>query len=231
MKYIGIIAAMDEEMEEIRKKMKDTKIIVICNLKFIAGKIENKNCLLVKSGVGKVNAARTIQILISNFEIEYVINVGVAGATNMLLNIGDVVIAKYVVQHDFDITAFGHSKGYVAGLGDKVICDSEMVNKFETLIKKKDERNYNVKIGIVASGDIFCTDIDMKNQINKEFNADVVDMECAAIGQVCCLDNIPFISIRSVSDIPNGENVNVYEENLELAAKRCADVLNEFCSQ
>ena len=90
---------------------------------------------------------------------------------------------------------------------------------------------YEIKIGIVASGDIFCTEIEMKNKINKNFKADVVDMECAAIGQVCYLDNVPFISIRSVSDVPNGKNVSTHEENLELAAKRCANVLKEFCMQ
>ena len=110
MKYMGIIVAMDEEMMEIRKKMQDVEVIEIYNLRFVKGKIKNRNCILVKSGIGKVNAARTTQVLVSNFEIECVINVGVAGAVDVLLNIGDVVIAKYVVQHDFDITAFGHSK-------------------------------------------------------------------------------------------------------------------------
>ena len=70
----------------------------------------------------------------------------------------------------------------------------------------------------------------MKNKINKKFKADVVDMECAAIAQVCLLDNIPFASIRSVSDIPNGSNATTFEENLELASKRCANILSEFCS-
>lgn len=231
MKYIGIIAAMDEEMEEIREKMQDTNIVEIYNLRFIKGKINNKNCILVQSGIGKVNAARATQILINNFEIECVINVGVAGAVNVVLDIGDVVIGKYVVQHDFDITAFGHSKGYVTGIGDKIMCNHEIVNKFEEILKKKDERKYNIKIGTVASGDIFCTEIDMKNKINKKFKADVVDMECAAIAQVCYLDNIPFASIRSVSDVPNGNNANTFKENLELASKRCANILSEYCSE
>ena len=231
MKYIGIIAAMDEEMEEIREKMQDTNIVEIYNLRFIKGKINNKNCILVQSGIGKVNAARATQILINNFEIECVINVGVAGAVNVVLDIGDVVIGKYVVQHDFDITAFGHSKRYVTGIGDKIMCNHEIVNKFEEILKKKDERKYNIKIGTVASGDIFCTEIDMKNKINKKFKADVVDMECAAIAQVCYLDNIPFASIRSVSDVPNGNNANTFKENLELASKRCANILSEYCSE
>lgn len=84
-------------------------------------------------------------------------------------------------------------------------------------------------MGVVASGDIFCTDENMKNKINKKFNAGVVDMECAAIGHVAVLDNIPFISVRSISDIPNGDNASTFDENLELASTRCAEILNEFC--
>ncbi len=228
MKYIGIVVAMDEEMQEILKLMESTETKQVYDLKFIIGKIKNKNCVIVKSGVGKVNAARTTQILIDNFELEFVINTGVAGAINHLLNIGDVVIAKHVVQHDFDITAFGHSKGYITGVGEKIICNRELVEEFEKMLKNIEERIYNIKIGIVASGDIFCTQIDMKNKINAKFNADVVDMECASVGQVCYLDNIPFISVRCISDIPNGNNQNTYDENLKLASKRCANIISEF---
>ena len=231
MKYIGIVVAMDEERQEILDLMKDTEVKQIYNLRFITGKIQKKDCVLIKSGIGKVNAARTTQILIDNFDLECVINAGAAGAINYLLNIGDVVIAKHVVQHDFDITAFGHSKGYITGVGDKIICDRGLVAAFENMLKSREERIYNIKMGIVASGDIFCTQIEMKNKINAKFNADVVDMECASVGQVCYLDDIPFISIRCISDIPNGSNETTFDENLKLASKRCANIINDFCCQ
>lgn len=230
-KLIGIVVAMDEEKEAIKELMIEPEIIQIYNLKFIKGKIKNKTCILIKSGVGKVNAARTTQVLLDNFDIEFVINVGAAGAVNIMLEIGDVVIAKYVVQHDFDITAFGHSKGYITGVGDKVVCDLGLVSAFENMIKNMDERSFNIKTGIVASGDIFCTDIKMKNKINKKFNADVVDMECSAVAQVCYLDNVPFISIRCISDVPDGRNATTFDENLELASKRCANLIREFCTK
>ena len=230
MKYIGIIVAMDEERQEILDLMTDTEVKQIYNLRFITGKIQKRNCVLIKSGIGKVNAARTTQILLDNFDIEFVINAGAAGAINYLLNIGDVVIAKHVVQHDFDITAFGHSKGYITGVGYKIICDRGLVSAFENMMKNMDERMYHIKIGIVASGDIFCTQIEMKNKINAKFNADVVDMECAAVAQVCYLDDIPFMSLRCISDIPNGSNETTFDENLKLASKRCANLISEFCS-
>lgn len=155
MNFIGIIVAMDEECEEIQRLMTNIQTKQIYNLNFIIGKINEKNCILTKSGVGKVNAARTIQIMIDNFDLDMVINLGAAGAINYLLNIGDVVIANNVVQHDFDITAFGHSKGYITGVGDKIYCDKNLVTEFENLIKNSEERIYNIKTGIVASGDIF----------------------------------------------------------------------------
>ena len=229
MKYIGIVVAMDEEREEILELMTNVQVKQIYNLRFLTGKINNRDCILIKSGVGKVNAARTTQVLLDNFEVEFVINAGAAGAVNYLLNIGDIVIAKHVVQHDFDITAFGHSKGYITGVGDKIQCDLGLVSAFENMLKNMPELSYNIKLGIVASGDIFCTSIDMKNKINSKFNADVVDMECAAVGQVCYLDNIPFISIRCISDVPDGQNEKTFDDNLKLASKRCAKLIYDFC--
>lgn len=228
MKEIGIITAMDEEREAILNIMQDVEVIQIYNLRFLKGTIQGKKCILVKSGVGKVNAARTTQIMLDNFDIQYVLNLGSGGSVNPLLNIGDVVIGKQVVQHDFDITAFGHSKGYITGVGNYVMCDRGLVNQFEKVINNMADRIYQIKIGIVATGDIFITDIEMKDKIHSKFNADVVDMECAAIAQTCYLDNIPFIVIRSISDTPNGKNETTFDENLKLASKRCASILKEF---
>lgn len=229
-KEIGIIVAMDEEREAILNIMTDVKEKQIYNLRFLKGKIQGKNCILVKSGVGKVNAARTTQVMIQNFDIQYMINLGAGGSINGMLNIGDVLIAKEVVQHDFDITAFGHSKGYITGVGDRIICDRDLVNEMEQMIQSIPERSYQIKMGVIATGDIFCTESWMKDKIRTKFNADVVDMECASIAQVCYLDNVPFMGIRSISDTPNGKNATTFDENLKLASKRCANLLKEFLS-
>lgn len=228
MKKIGIIAAMDEECEEIEKLMTNKERKSIFDLTFFVGKIEEKKCILVKSGVGKVNAARTTQIMVDHFKVDYILNLGSAGAINNNLEIGDVVIGKYVVQHDFDITAFGHSKGYITGIGNSIVCDREKVEEMEKKIYKLPNDEYKVKFGVIATGDIFCTEIAMKDKIRARFNADVVDMECAAIGQVAFLNEVPFMAIRSVSDSPNGENASTFDENLKLASKRCADMLEIF---
>lgn len=228
MQEIGIIVAMDEEKEAILKIMTDTKVQQIYNLRFLKGKIQGKNCVLVKSGIGKVNAARTTQIMLQNFNIQYVINLGAGGSINAMLNIGDILIGRQVVQHDFDITAFGHSKGYITGVGENIMCDRNLVDELEQIIKSIPERNYQIKMGVIATGDIFCTESWMKDKIRAKFNADVIDMECAAIGQVCYLDNVPFMVIRAISDTPNGQNASTFDENLKLASKRCANILKEF---
>ena len=228
MKKIGIVVAMKEELEAVQKVMRNTKIKEIKTLKFFIGKIKKVECIVVQSGVGKVNAARTTQSLIDNFDIEFVMNVGVGGSLNDDLDVGDVLIGKYTVQHDFDITAFGHNKGYISEIGDNIKCSEELNMKIEEIIKRNSEKQYKVKLGIIATGDIFCTDISMKNKIREKFNADVVDMECGAIAQVTYLNKLPFIVIRSISDSPNGKNAKTFEENLSFACERFANLLTKL---
>lgn len=230
MKKIGIVVAMEEECEAIESIMTNIERKDIYDLSFIVGKIKERECVLVKSGLGKVNAARTTQVMIDYFKIEYIINMGAAGAINDQLDIGDILVGKHVLQHDFDITAFGHSKGYITGIGNTVECDKDLIIKFEEVINNISERNHKIKLGIIATGDIFCADVAMKDKIRAKFNADVVDMECAAIAQVTYLNNIPFIAIRSISDTPNGKNASTFDKNLKLASKRCANILNDFLS-
>ena len=231
MKTYGIIAAMQEEMQEIKKIMTETKERNIYELTFFEGKINNKNIVLVESGVGKVNAARTTQILIDNFKVEAVINVGSAGCANNELEIGDIVIGKKLVQHDFDITAFGHPKGFISNVGENIESDSNLIKIMEKTILKLQNNEFKIKVGTIASGDIFCTERTMKDKINTKFDADAIEMEGAAIAQVCKLDNIPFIVIRSISDNPNGNNNITFEQFLEMASKRCAQIIKEFFKQ
>ncbi len=231
MKKIGIILATQEEFEEVIKIMKNIEEKRIGNVSFIEGKIEYKNCVIVESGVGKVNAARVTQMMIDYFKIEFIINLGAAGALNPTLQIGDIVIGENLVQHDFDITAFGHSKGYITGVGEKVYSDENLINIIKKSIKNIDEKIYKVKIGTIASGDIFCTSVQMKDKIYAKFDAQCVEMEGAAIAQVSFLNNIPFIVVRSISDTPNGNNADTYDQFVEFASKRCAKILKEFIKE
>lgn len=219
-KYVGIIAAMPEEMEAIKSKMINTKELDIFNLKFFEGKIKNQKIILVKCGVGKVNAARTTQIMIDKFDIDYIINIGSAGSINDDVEYGDIVIGKYVLQHDFDITAFGHEKGYISNIGVKLESNTKLIKRCEYVIKNMKENNYKCVIGTIATGDIFSRK--MKDKIRTKFDADCVEMEGAAIAQTAYLSDTPFIIIRSISDSPNEENQIDFNKYLKMAADRCA---------
>lgn len=227
MRYIGIIAAMDEEIATIKNLMKDTEVKKIFDLEFIIGKINSKEVILVKCGAGKVHAARTTQILIDNFNIDYIINVGTAGGLNNDIEIGDIVIAEKLVQHDYDITAGGHEKGYVSHTGKYFECDKKLIERSKDTINSLNE-NFKAVVGLIATGDIFVQDINVKNSIKEEFDADCVEMEGAAIAQVCTLDEIPFIVIRAISDKPNGNNGVDFEKYLEMACKRYAKFIDIF---
>ena len=228
MNKFGIIAAMQEEMQEIEKLMTEKETQKIYELNFIKGKINNTEVVLVEAGVGKVNAARTTQILLDNFKVDAIINVGSAGSSNDELKIGDIVIGSKIVQHDFDITAFGHPKGYISNVGQFIESDDKLIKKMEQTISNMQDSEFKIKIGTIASGDIFCTELKMKEKIRTKFNSDAIEMEGAAIAQVCKLDNVPFLVIRSISDKPNGDNHITFEEFLEKASKRCAKIIKEF---
>ena len=226
MKKIGIIAAMDEEHDEILNIMHEVSQEKYFDKIFMIGKINSTGCILVKSGVGKVNAARTTQLLIDKFDVEAVINVGSAGALNENLNYGDIVISTACIQHDFDITCFNHPKGYITDIGVKIEANKEMVELIKSAINKIDS-SINVIEGIVATGDQFYNSPEIKRNLRKTFDAECDDMEGAAIAQVCMLCNKPFVIIRSISDKPKSEEKVDFYEYLTMASKRCANMLKE----
>ena len=223
-KYIGIITAIEKEFMAIKNIMKNIEEIKIYNLNIYSGLIKDKKCLLVKCGIGKVNSARATQILTDKFELDYVINLGSAGGLNENLNIGDIVIGKKCVQHDFDTTPFGDEKGYITDTGKFFESEKNLIEK----CKKIKIDNINIQEGIVASGDIFLNNVKMKDKIKEKFNADCVEMEGAAIAQGCYLNNIPFVIVRSISDVPNGKNEMDFERFLDFASNNCAKFVLEL---
>lgn len=221
---IGIIVAEIEEMNALKEIMENINYIDIYNLKIYTGKINNKDVLLIRSGVGKVNAARVCQIITDKFNLECIINVGSAGGLNENLNIGDIVVGKKLVQHDFDVSAFGREKGFIPETGKFFESDKNLLEKCKNI--KID--NQKVVTGIIGSGDIFLTVPNLKEQIKQNFNCDCVEMEGAAIAQVCTLNKIPFLVIRSISDIPNEKNEIDFNAYLKFASKNCAKFISQL---
>ncbi len=223
---IGIVAAEDTEMLAIKKLMKEISENKIYNLNFITGKINEKKCILVKSGVGKVNAARTVQVLIDKFSPDYIINVGSAGATSNNLKIKDIVIGESLVQYDFDITDVGdYEKGEIFEVGKYIKSDKRLINLCCKTIEEMKDKDFNIKLGIIASADLFSSDPKHFEEVKNDFNAECVEMEGAAIAQVCFLDNIPFLVIRGISDVPDGNNEVDFHQYLEIASKNAAEIL------
>ena len=215
---IGIICAEEKELIEIKKIMNNIEEKYIYEKIFYMGEIETKKIVLVKCNVGKVNSARVTQILIDNFDIELVINVGTAGSVDNILEIGDVVVATYLVQYDFDVTPFGRKLGEIENIGESIKVDEELLKLFD---------NLDVKKGIVASGDKFIINNEEKDNVKNYFNAYCIEMEGASIAQVCYLDNIPFLVIRSITDKKDGSSKVDFLEFLESSSKKAASILKE----
>ena len=223
MSTIGVIFAMKEELDEVLKQVDIKNEFNVFGLDFYSVIFKDTECILVECGVGKVNAARTTQIMIDVMKVDYIINVGVAGGVSNSLNVCDIVIGEKLVQHDFDITAFDHAKGYIPNVGVYLNSDEYLL-----LIAEKEKESFNetnFHKGVIASGDIFCTSEKMSKKINEKFNALCVDMEGASIGQVAYLSGVPFLVVRSISDIPNNNNKITYEEFLEESSKIVAKFL------
>ena len=226
---IGIIVATDEEFIEIKNIMDSYEEKDIYELTFVKGKINGKKVIVVKCGIGKVNAARTTQILINNFKISKIINIGAAGGINPDLKIQDIVIGEKLVQYDFDISASGdYDKGEIQGVGKYIKSDFELINVCKKVLENRAQNNVKIVIGTIATADIFCSDPEIAKKVREDFGAECVEMEGAAIAQVCYLDKIPFLVIRGISDTPNGHNEMDYYTYCHIAAKHAAEFLQDL---
>lgn len=222
MKTIGIIFAMQEELIELKKYLHINNEKKIYDLIFYEATLNNQNIILTESGIGKTNAARTTQILIDYYKPEAIFNIGVAGGIAKNLKVGDVIISTSLVQHDFDITAFNHPKGYIPNIGNNIPIDNKLLNTTKTIL---DTNNISYKEGLIASGDIFCTKESMATKINTQFNALCVEMEGASIAQTAYLSKTPCLVIRSISDCPDNNNKVTYEEFLETSSNKVAQIM------
>lgn len=227
MKRVGIIFAMDEELDALKEYLVIEKEYNIFDLTFYEGVLDGVYCILVKSGIGKVNAARSAQILIDNMKVDYIFNIGVAGGVDNKLSVGDIVIGERLVQHDFNLVAFGRERGEIPNIGQYIESDDYLVK----LAEEVSLNDVNVFSGVIASGDIFCSDVEMSKKIGKKFGTLCVEMEGASIAQVCYLSHIPFLIIRSISDVVDGNNNVTYEKFLLSSSKNVALFMKRVLSK
>ncbi len=224
---IGIIAAEKKEMLAIKELMYGVKVETHHKLVYCIGTIKDKRCVLVECGVGKVNSARVTQSLIDLYNPNYIINVGSAGSTVPELNIEDIVIGTELIQYDFDVSDLGsYEKGEVCDVGKIFYSDTQLVELCKAIINEPNNSDkIKVVFGRIGTADLFCTDPKVSHKIYEEFGAICLEMEGAAIGQVCYLNEVPFLVIRGISDTPNGNNKIDFHTYLEHASKRAANIL------
>ena len=224
---IGIIGAMDIEVEGFKNHMTDVKTEQHSNLEFITGKIEDKKCVVVMCGIGKVSAAICTQMMIDKYNPEVIINTGVAGGLDKDLGISDIAVATSVVQHDIDTTIFGDPKGYISNLGLVNIPVEESVSALLAEIASSLDDTTVVQ-GIIASGDQFISTPYQKNQIIDSFDAIAAEMEGGSIGHVCYANGVKFGILRAISDNASGDALMDYETFKGIAANKTIHIVSDF---
>lgn len=220
---IGIIGAMDEEIAQFQTLMTNKKEVTIANTLFIEGKIEQKQVVLLKSGIGKVNAALSTTIMYERFNPRIVINTGTAGGFNDELNIGDLVISSDVVHHDVNVTAFNYKYGQVPGMPPVFKADQALLEKTKLAAQHV---SVPYKIGLIATGDSFMADEEKIKKIAKQFPSMIAaEMEAAAIAQVSYQYEKPFVIIRAISDIAGKESSVSFNEFIHMAVEHATKLV------
>ena len=197
---LGIIGAMDEEVSKLKEIMEDVEIRQKASMDFYKGKMCGKDVVVVRSGIGKVNAGICTQILVDEYGVDAVINTGIAGSLNAAIDIGDIVLSTDALQHDMDATGFGYEPGIIPRMETSTFVADKKMRK---LAKESCEKvNPDIKVfeGRIVSGDQFISDKEKKDYIEKNFKGFCTEMEGAAIAQTAYLNNIPFLIIRAISD-------------------------------
>ncbi|AXI09528.1 5'-methylthioadenosine/S-adenosylhomocysteine nucleosidase [Oceanobacillus sp. 143] len=220
---IGIIGAMDEEVALLLDNMTGKQEVSVANCLFVEGKLRGKDVVILKSGIGKVNAAMATTIMHERFTPSHVINTGSAGGFSEKLNVGDIVISTKVVHHDVDVTAFKYEYGQVPGLPAMYEADQSLVEKAIAAVK---DLAINYEEGIIATGDSFMEDPERVAFVREKFPQMIAsEMEAAAVAQVCYQYEKPFVIIRALSDIAGKASSISFDEFLDQAAKHAAQLI------
>ncbi|KXZ39579.1 adenosylhomocysteine nucleosidase [Alkalithermobacter thermoalcaliphilus JW-YL-7 = DSM 7308] len=225
MDIIGIIGAMDEEVDILKEHMDIEQVIKKACLEFNVGTIEGKKVVLVRCGIGKVNASLCTQILISEFSVSKVINTGVAGALHDELDVLDIVISTDTMYHDFDVTVFDYEIGQIPRMETSIFeADKNLVEiAYNSSIESV--KNHKILKGRIVSGDIFVSSKDLKEKLVSKLNAYATEMEGASIGHTCYVNNVPFVIIRAMSDKADGSAHVNYNEFVNKAANNSKDIV------
>ena len=228
MTKLGIIGAMDIEIQTLKEKIENLTVTEKAGTEYYEGTLQGLPVVLVKCGIGKVNAAIGAQILCDLFGVTHIVNTGIAGSLCAQQDIGDMVISSDVWHHDFDCVAFGYPMCKIPGMPQSFAADEKLIALAKNAAQ---QTGSNVRIGRVASGDQFVADPQLKNQIIERTQALCTEMEGAAIAQTAYRNNIPFVILRCISDKADNSAEMDYPSFEAMAAKRCAQVTTLLAEQ
>ena len=200
MKKVGIIGAMELEVEALKWAMQIRRRVEKASMEFLEGTLNGTETVIVRSGIGKVNAALCTQILCDCFEVTHIINTGVAGSLKNELNIGDIVVSTDALHHDVDVRVFGYPLGEVPQMGCLAFPADDRLVQLAVSCCKEVNPDIEVYQGRVVSGDQFISDKEVKNRIIENFQGFCVEMEGASIAHAAYLNHVPFVIIRAISD-------------------------------
>lgn len=221
---IAVIGAMEQEVELLRGALSNTEVTTIGNSEYTTGTYDGKEVILLKSGIGKVNAAMSTTILLHEFKPDVVINTGSAGGFDETLEVGAVVISDEVRHHDVDVTIFGYEIGQMAGMPAAYKSDEKLMDIAKQAVTEIGEHQYGV--GLICSGDVFMNDPARVAEVRKHFpQMKAVEMEASAVAQVCYQFGTPFVVIRALSDIAGKESNISFDEFLPIAAKHSTEIV------
>lgn len=220
---IGIIGAMAQEIEILRNLMVEPKVTELAGCKIFEGRINHTRVALLQSGIGKVSAAIGTTLLLQLTQPDLIINTGSAGGLDPNLNVGDILVSTEVRHHDVDVTAFGYEIGQLPANPSAFLPNNELVALANKEAKKA---GFNVISGLICSGDAFINGAEKIDHIRQNFpNVVAVEMEAAAIAQVCHAFNVPFVVVRAVSDVADKESHLSFDEFLPLAAEKSSAIV------
>ncbi len=225
---IAIIGAMEEEVTLLREAMEVEEVKAIAHVEFTKGKLNQRDVVLLKSGIGKVNVAIATTLLFEHYDIDCVINTGSAGGLHEKANIGDVVISSGTLYHDVDVTGFNYAYGQVPGMPAVYESNESMIQKVESILDKVGKTYW---LGMIGTGDSFINRPDQMEMIKKNCPSVIaIEMEAAAVAQVCHHYEKPFIIVRALSDIAGKESHVSFNEFLTVAAKESSDMVMQLVS-
>ena len=228
---IGIIGAMEDEVAQLKKSMEIEETTEVASLSFCRGKLSGREIVVVRSGIGKVNAAICTQILVDQFHVDVIINTGIAGSLDAEIDIGDIVISTDAVEHDMDASIFGDPIGQIPQMDTFSFPADESLVKLAKEVNEKANPDVHTWIGRVVSGDQFVSSGEKKEQLIRVFDAKCTEMEGAAIAHAAYLNKISCVIIRAISDKADNSAVVDYPAFEAAAIRHCVRLIEALVSE